>query len=127
VPGDEPLQRGAAAVGDFDRRQPQLAAIVEQQRAAVAHGGDVDGADRGELAALLRCGMARHERQRGKGRHNCKRAAQAGFHGRGLSELAGCAVNSGGRPRAGPVRRARACDKNAPCGPVARQDRAAVS
>ena len=87
--GDEGLQGGAAAIGDLDRRQPQLAAVGEQQRAAIAHNGDVGGADGGELAAILRCRIAHKERAHGGRRSDQKIAARSAFHDGGrLPEFA---------------------------------------
>src|SRR5581483_3962120 len=52
--GGERFQRGAALLRHLDGRKPQLASILEQQRTAVAHGGDFDYAGRRELAGLFR-------------------------------------------------------------------------
>src|SRR5664279_4145667 len=79
--GDEGLQCGAAVIGDLDRRQPQLAAGGEQQRAAIAHNVDVGGADGGELAALLCCRIAHKERAHSGRRSDQKIAARSAFHG----------------------------------------------
>jgi hypothetical protein len=54
------LQCVATVIGDLDCRQPQFAAIVEQQRAAIADSGDICRADGGQLALLLRCRIAHH-------------------------------------------------------------------
>ncbi len=67
MPGDQSLQCGAAVADDFDGGEPQFAAVGEQQRAAVAHGGDAGGADCRELAGFLRCRIAHKERADGGG------------------------------------------------------------
>jgi len=75
------LQRIAAVIGDFDRRQLQLAAVIQHQRTAVAHGDDVCGADRGQPAAFLRCRIAHNERLRGGSRDDGECAGRTEFHG----------------------------------------------
>jgi hypothetical protein len=92
MPGHQGLQGGAAVIGDFDAGEPQLAAVAEQQGAAVTHRGDVRGADGRELAVFLGCRSAHTER--GNGGHSGrpekeKNMTRSAFHDGGrLPEFA---------------------------------------
>jgi len=64
--GNQLLQRGAGAIGRFKRGEPQLAAVGQRKRAAIAYHRGARRSDVGQRAGLLRVrgGCCQRERQR---------------------------------------------------------------